>query len=533
MNEVKIFYNNKDIFSGIGPTPFVGISQDFIDFGTKWNQVTNISLNGQITGQYLGPSSNSYLNSNVNSLLNNLKENYKSLQIKEGSGIVYEADTAIITSLDIEDSSWYGVLPFTINFSIYDENLFTDYYGIVEPKDFFEFSEQEGDILNLKRTISAKGIKTQNNNAIENAKNWVLSKINDTTSIKPVLVKDVSAKNFIQTSSKETIDRFNGTYSWEADYQKSINPESPNNSILDYTLDLSSGINDGFLNVSINGSLKGNSISGLRQDFNNLNLFNICNEAAQKVFSGSITSKPINLSVDESENQNLLNFSAAFDNDFESSLNDVINNYNVDISLDALKCITTVNLRATLTSKYGDKSERWNKVQNFYKTKFFPYILANEEYKKEIPDKILNQNPISESIVFDEYNAQITYSSQFTDKRIAFNQNILSIASTVNLNPSINIYTPHTAAFIARAHNIQNLNCATRASLKITVNAIAKINSTIALAEQEARKEINRIKSNYISGSNILLEDTSISKDDQIKSITINETWTFDGAVIN
>lgn len=87
--EIKIIYNNIDIFSGIGPTPFVSFSQNFTDFNTNWNQVTTITLQGNLTGKYLGNFSNQYLNESFSTLLSRLNQNYKNLLIKEGPTLLF------------------------------------------------------------------------------------------------------------------------------------------------------------------------------------------------------------------------------------------------------------------------------------------------------------------------------------------------------------------------------------------------------------------------------------------------------------
>jgi hypothetical protein len=159
--------------------------------------------------------------------------------------------------------------------------------------------------------------------------------------------------------------------------------------------------------------------------------------------------------------------------------------------------------------------------------------LASEEFSQEFNGSTLKPNPLTESISFDEFNAQITYNAQYSDKPVVFNTDILNVNSSVTYTPSIFIHVPNTSAFTAREHNIQNLKCANRSKIQISITAIAKIDKNISSAEAAANSEINRIKNNYTNGaSNLLLEDRDISKNNDIKTVTINETWTFDGTII-
>jgi hypothetical protein len=527
-NNLKILYNDQDVFQGIAPTPFVSISQEFIDFGPKWNQVTNFTLEGQITGRYLGAFSFDSINKNVNLLLERFSENFKSLKIVENSEILYETPISIIDSINFDESNWYGLLPFSMDIKVYDSGLFSNYYGVVEPEEKFSFSENDGEILNLNHTLSAKGITTNGKNAIQNAKEWVLSRTGEVNKIVPFLVKN-NNNDFILESTNETIDRFNGVFSIENSYTKSINNESPKNTFLNYSVDLSSGIDRQFIEASINGSLEKNNISILRQEFNNLDLFNIVNNVCKNIFKENISSRPITQSVEEFPNENKLNFSIIYNNDFTS---DIINDYTIDIQTDALTCINSVNFNTQISCKYGDIKTKWEKVLQFYETQFFPEILINAEYEKEFGVKDLNTSPITESIKYDEFNAVITYNAQFNNKKL-INQDLLSLTCSASLSPSIYIHTANTSAFTPREHNIQDLQNANRTQISINVTAVAKINQNINIAEKAANDQINIIKNNYIGGKTSLLEDRKITKDNNIKSVQITETYTYEGDIFS
>lgn len=528
---VKIFYNGQDVFSGIAPTPFASFSEEFTDFGTKWNQVTSLNLNGQLTGN-IGLFGYTSLTQASNTLLSRFENNYKTLEIKENNTGIFSGQVAVVNSINIEDSSWQGILPFTIDISIYDSGLFSDFYGIVDPTEDFNFSDQGGDIVSFNHSLSAKGIVTNDKNAIENAKHWVTSRTGDYNKITPILVRQNTGTSYILESSSETIDRFNGSYSWGASYIKSVNNESPENALLNYSINLDSGVGNNFISASIAGTLEKNNTTGiLRAEYNNLDLYKLCNQSAKSVFNTDLSSRVLTESVQESLNVNNLSFSAEFNNDFEPN---VINDYTVDISQDVLKCITSVSLESNISAKYGDISGRWVQVQDFYENNFSPYALTNTEYLKEVPGGLLNKNPVSESIEFNPFNAQISYSAQFEDRSRSYNQDILSLTSSVSLKPSVVIHSPKTSLFTARQHNVQNLKVSNRSNLSISVTATAKIDKNISLAEAAANNEINKIRSKYIgTKSKQLMEERTISRNNDIKNVSINETWTYEGDIID
>lgn len=530
-NNVKIYYNGVDVFEGIAPTPFVSISQDYIDFGNKWNQVTNITLEGQLTGQFLGPKSYNLLNDAAKSLHERFKDNYKTLSIKENNTDLYVGNNTVINSINIEESSWYGLLPFTIDLSVYSENYFQDYYGVVEPEENFAFNEENGDILNLVHSISAKGIVAKNQNAIQNAKDWVLSRVNNFSQISPILSRNASAvqnRPFILYSTQEVVDRFNGTYSVERTYKKSSNLENPENCLLTYNIDLDYNLDDGLVSASINGALEGSNLNILKQEYNKLNLYNLCNRISKDTYNEFLTNRTLSQSVEESSEENRLNFSASFNND---TSNEITNNYTIDINEDSLKCIRTASINANISCKYGDLKTKMQKIEQFYKTQFSAKNLVNQEFRKEFGTQ-LNPEPITESITFDKFNAQINYSAQFTDKKISYTSDIINLSSSVNYTPSIKIHVPNTSAFTPREHNVQNLNCANRSRLEISVTAVVKSDKNISIAESVVSSELNRIKSNYLKGS-FLLEEKLVTKNNDLKTVTISETYTFEGGVIS
>jgi hypothetical protein len=528
---VKILYNGNDVFKGLAPTPFISMSQQFVDYGTKWNQVTNLTLNGQlVSGSTFTENNAAYAFGNaIENLVKRFNENYKKIEIFENSTKLFEG-TAVVDSISVDETSWYGSIPFNINLSVYEQDFFSDYYGVTEPSENFTFTDEEGDISTLNHSVSAKGFVTQNKNAIQNAKEWVSSKTGNANKIIPILIKNDKTKSYILQSTQETVDRFNGIYSWSAEYKKNNNSESPKNAFLNYNIDLSSGIEDGFVVVKIDGTLDNNSIGVLRSEYNNLNLFNICSKIATDTFKTQLSSRPISQSVQESTGINQLTFSSTFNNDF---LSEIVNDYSVNIILDSLKCITTVDFKTTISCKYGDIKTKWDKVQTFYKNNFSAFNLAVTEYAKEISNGVLKQNPLTESIQFDQFNATIQYSAQFTDKKIAFNQDILNVSSNASLKPAIKIHVPKTSAFAIREHNVQNLNAANRSILNISVTAVAKLDKEVSVAESVVISETNRIKSAYLQGGNEILEDRLISKNNNIKTVTIDETWSFEGDIIS
>lgn len=530
-NNIQVNYGGANLFAGIAPTPFIYSSQEFVDYKNKWNQITELTMEGQLTGRYIGELSHGELIRSFETLLSRLQNNFQSLTITENNQTIFSANKVIVDNIDIPESQWYGILPFTINFTVYQENLFSENYGVLEPSENLNFNEDNDEFISLTHSVSARGFNTNNGNAIQNAKNWVSQRTGNYNKILPILVNINQGSSFILESIQENVDRFNGEYSWEATYTKSKSSESPSNCFLNYTLDINSGVNDGYITVNLNGSLEKNSLNVLRTEYDNINFYNYANNAALRTYGVTLNNKPIDQSVTELEHENRLEFGMSYNNDYSS---DVINNYTVQIDEDSIKNITTVSIDATITAKYGDITSRWGKVQNFYNTSFNAYNLANTEYIKEISNRVLYQNKLTESVTFDEYNAQIQYSASWSNKRQAFSDNVLNLKSTTSFAPSVNIYLPHTSAFVAKEHNVQNFKCANRGILEIEVSATAKPNPSISIdiAKSTVNSELNRVKTNYrINNGNRLLEERVENIDNDLKIFTVKERWLIEGTI--
>jgi len=528
---VEIFYDNKNAFSGVGPTPFVSISQDIVDYGKQWNQITKITLEGQVTGEYLGGFSFSSLTKSVENLHDSFTKNFSSLKIKEDGADIFVADNVIVDSINIDSANWYGLLPYSIEMTVYEPTLFSNYYGVNDPVDEIAYKDEGGEALSYTRKISAKGFVANGKTAIQNAKTWVLSRKNIQPTIKPSLVKDNSSKPFLLQSENEVIDRFNGTYSIELVYRKNINPLSPNDAFLSYSVDVSTEETEGLITATVNGSLTGNEMSFLHSEYEKLNLYFICNSIVAKLFSQNLSTRILSTNVSESPNTNSLEFTAKYNNDYS---NDIVEDTAVEYKLDVLTCTATVTVNTTIFCKYGDLSSRWQKVQNYFQNTFKAFTSANQVYNEESSNsRRLVSDPISETITYKEYEGVISYSATYTDKKRAFDKAVANMTSSVTYTPSVNLYAANISATTIREHNIQNLKTAKRSSVQISVSVTGKPDSNKNAIINAGNSEVQRLISNYVKGNDPVLEDRSVEIKEDPNFISRSETWSFEGQIIS
>jgi hypothetical protein len=528
---VEIFYDNKNAFSDVGPTPFVSMSQDFIDYGSNWNQVTRITLQGQIIGEYLGSYSFESLNKSVDNLHSAFSKNFSNLQIKEDGLVIFSAQSVIIESINIDSANWYGLLSYSIDLLVYEPSLYSNYFGVVDPSDEISYQDEDGEFLSYTRKISAKGLVVNGKTAIQNAKEWVLSRKAINPNIKTSLVRDNNNNNFLVQSENEVIDRFNGAYSIEIVYRKNISTFSPPNAFLTYAVDISFQEEEGLISATINGSLTGNTMPILFSEYEKLDLYFICNSVVAELFSENLSKRIISINASENANTNSLEFSATFNNDYSD---DIIEDTSVEYKLDTLTCITTVSITTNISCKYGDLKARWLKVKDYFENTFSPFAAANEVYEEESSaSKKLFSTPISESISYKEYDATISYSATYDDKKKSFAPQIAAMSSSASYTPSVNLYGTNTSATKTREHNIQNLNTAKRASVQISVSATGKPNATIQEVLGPVNTEMQRLFSNYVKGGDPILEDRNVEIKENPSFISRSETWSFEGEIIS
>jgi hypothetical protein len=530
---VEIYYNGKNAFSGIAPTPFVGVSSEFIDVGENWNQVTKLTLEGTLTGKFLGQSSSYYLNESLKNLALNFSEHFKNLEIRENNIPIYSASNVIIDNINVDENRFYGVSPFTVELTVYDSGVYSEFYGIKDPSDQIEFQEEGANIVKYTRTISAKGFREGSNSAISNAKAWVNDRKLTAPNVEPILVKN-NKDQFLLESENEVVDRFNGAYTLTLTYSKDVHPESIDGAIFSYSIDISFDESSGVTSVSIQGELSRNNITILRQKYNQLDLFRICSDACFRATGKFLRNRVISKNISENGDTNVLTFSAEF-NDDESS-EDVIQDITVSINYEARDCNAEVTVSNNISCKIGSKQERWQKVLSAFNG-FNPYFYASQVHSEEVGG-ILNPNETSETIRHNEFEGTIDYTINYNDKRSAITSSrfVSSMSSSVSYKPSVNLFVANTAVFVPREHNIQNVKAAPRSSIDFAVAIDLKDagdSTAIAKAEAEsvANVELNRLRNNYLINLPTAQKEDFLRTWDLNSRLSINETWSFEGPI--
>lgn len=520
MITTSITYDN---FTFGEPVPFVSRSQEIINYGDRWGEITKITLQGQLTG--VCPNDFGQLITGQRNLISGFSRDFRPLRISENNKDIFRADTCAVRSINFEQSPYVKLLNYTIEIDCYERDLFTQTFGVLDPVNEYTFNENEDKSITINHNISARGITTSNFSAMQNARNYVYSLTGYNPSIIPINI-DNSNYTPLLRSYVENINRLNGTYNIQETYVVDISNDAYINSTFftRYTTTVNKALNNDFDSVSIQGSIQGakrESFTNIRNYAATLDLFNIC----QNAFGAQLNSIPITLSFDENQAANSINFSATFDNNI--IIDDVFatNEYFdpiIEINKDTITSITSVSISGPIITK-GNLKNKYQQAKSFisnivgaYSTvPNYLYTQATNTYNLlktilGIPSNIsLNPNFRSYNITENPEKGEITLSATFDDRDSPPSTNYTKFNSfEIVYEPKIELFRPRPTYNINGFYVVYELGEAKKlatANVNITQEFIK--NTDTDNAKVDLSQTLNSIKTAYLNDPYILLNE--------------------------
>lgn len=496
---VKVFYNGNDVFANIAPTPFFGIDEEFINYRDRWGNIRNINLEGFITGEC--EDFNFFVNKQ-NTLVNRFASDFKTFEIKEDDVSIFSGQYVKINSINFEESVYNGIVPFSVELSCYDEDFFTDFYGVVEPQNTTQYQEQRDGTVSISRSFSARGFNTNTNTALANAISYVSSITGIGSLIAPQFIT-ANTSTLLPRNITETIDRLNSVYSVDIDYLYRKNASS--SSILSYTVDISYSEENGIYGVSLRGNINapiGYSFASLRNEFSSFKS-SIYSLAATKFVEitnfNYLNNIPDNFSIDENELENTINFSYLYSSEpFNPKFT-----VNYDLNYDYVKDLYSLNLNGTLTAK-GPQKLREDILEDELK-KINVKSLALNFYNTNASNSTpLNTNYTNYKIDRNKTSPQISISAQFDNSTIPPN-NFKSFKHTVSINPSFFIHIP--VQFLNGDNGVFRMNFYKRGSVSVQGSAVSDLNNQESLVRSQALQLLNTYASTIGASRRLRTED--------------------------
>lgn len=522
---VKIYYNNFDVFSGLSPTPLVGSAENMLSYGNRWGQVTPMFLAGTLTGAC---DDFSDLIAKQEELLFRFREDFHNISIEEDGNVIYDKPYAIIRSISFDESPYVRMVPYRIDIDVYDDHYFSGTFGVLDPSDEISFEENADGFITVDRSISARGFNT-NKLAIENAKNWVLSRTGWSNRVVPQFIAicngDFLDEPCVQNLS-ENINRFDGTYSVNLNY-KIDKFDTNGTGLLRYTTDISTNL-DGATEVSLRGSIEGcpnSNFSGLRTRYNSLNFYQLAAAMYSKVESGiTLNNIPTSSGVVEDQDNRRIEFNLTFDND-QSPL--VVLDYTVSLDTDNSKDLTSASIAATIKSR-GPLYSRWDRVVDYFENDFHPYSLVLAEYNLFVGDFNLNSVPASESTTKNEFQAEISYNATWTDGKPTPNP-FKTLSYTINVSPSIARFAKQNSLNENALWYVWNLGFNRREEISIQGRGIIEAGKSSSSARATIRsilsQTINRFDIEGYGADDAILDSASVTVNESTREVSFSCTW--------
>lgn len=482
---VKVYYNDIDVFSGIAPTPFVAVNNEFINYGNRWGNVQQITLNGTITGNRCGSSYSGLLLAQ-SGLFKNFSTDFQDLRVEDPAGVSTDAywPNVKINSIDFDQSVYNAVVNFKINATCYPSEWFSGTFGVTEPTATIKYSEQQDGTINISRSISAKGFNTINvgNSALDNARIYVqsLTGIENVIALAPKFISGININSNTMYARKisETVNRFESVYSIDIDYV--VRKNASTSTILKYSVDADYDEERGFYTASLKGSVDGaggKTIDALRSEFTgNFKPYDITLTSFRKMSNYNyLNPTPDSISFDENDVNNTIDFSYKYTSDPQ----DVKFNYSMDLSNDYATDTSTVSFNGTLVAR-GAANTRMAKVEAALAT-LNVVPLCQQFYTQNIPTASLplNPNPKSYNVKRDLVTNTISIQATFDNTQMPSDYRFKTFNYSVSVTPSMMQY--HPIQYLGGNNAVFNLNYYNRA--KISIQGSATTTSALDLSD--------------------------------------------------
>tara|TARA_R110000751_G_scaffold175288_4_gene281493 strand:- start:886 stop:2490 length:1605 start_codon:yes stop_codon:yes gene_type:complete len=236
------------------PTPFVGQGVEPIYVGGKTDHFRDtIELVGHLTGENL-----SGLHLQKMQMISGLMSEFQTLIILNNEVEDKQFASAMPESISFDNSDFTTVLPYTVSFSAYSSGTFSEFFGIKNPKDNWEFNEADGRITNVSHAVSAEGVKVDSTSPLVNARHFVTGRA---TGCLDLSLFQTGGNAFL-ISRTEDIDKSKNSYSINETYQYSTTERQVTNSGIFTANTQISFEKEGGLNVNIDASVQGSMDGG-------------------------------------------------------------------------------------------------------------------------------------------------------------------------------------------------------------------------------------------------------------------------------
>jgi len=535
----QILYNGNDAFFP-QPTPLIGISVDSIYYNELWTKTEKFILQGMITGCDF-PT----ITAAAKQIIQNFAQNYQSLIVQETDNsvlnIVYNKQFVEINTINFTQSLWRGVLPYTIEMTSYPSGFFSGAYGILNPVDRWDYTEQQNLSMEITHTVSAQGLSLSSGvtQSLNNVTAWVQGRTGLSNAISPLFIRNSNTNTFYPTTIQENIDRINGNYEIIEKYMNDLT--RPGYGLLRYSTTITSGNN--LITVGINGSIEGGNrdITDIRSVWSGFSIFgaasNAYNQLMQEV---DLNPYPLTQKITEDIYNTIIAFDYIFDNDPSPQ---EIFDYSVTINSGD---IIEVNIEGDIKVRGGDILQKYTNAINYagtlnlyqivlpYYNAFYPYALVGNG-GNNVQAHPLSTIPISSGMKISKTDGTVSLFANFTNNdRVSPQIDVFNYTITISppvqkldIKPEVDILGNGA---INGNYSIVDLGYANRTLFTIAGTALINESVTPANGIITVKAVCMNLFNLYGYTSSVILEKEEITYaryDDRL--INFSFTWSYDG----
>jgi hypothetical protein len=522
-DQVSILYAGTDAFAP-QPTPFIGVDYQTIYAGERWAVAENMTLQGQLTG-----CSFDAIVAAQNDVLSRFNQSFQTLQIWQQtgnvSGLVYQKPLVEVQSVTFPQSRMFGVQPYTVSLLCYPSGLFSGVFGVLEPRDTWDFVETQNATLDISHTVSCRGLNTSSSasNALTNARDWAFGRTGINSWVYPAMISGVSPDNFCLLTQTENIDRFNGTYSLVENYTNDL--ARTGYGVIRYATTVESGNNA--ITVSLNGSAEGcqRNITGTRYALQRINMTAVATKAYQSVFDRTdLNPIPLVQSFDEDPFTAQIGFSYLFDNNNQPP---VVFDYTVGLSVGTNGSITAT-IQGIITARGGDVAFKLARTTAYAATVDL-YNLVLPFYTSFDASSItpLNPVPTTQGKGINQSNGTVELNATFTNE-IQVNSVLDRFDYTMEFVPALGQADAQPRLDGLGQYSVVNLNYAKRASVSINGTAIVNKNQSSAAGVAAVKSACQNLFNQYGTFLYASLDrnDVTTSRFDE-RVLSFSFSWSF------
>jgi hypothetical protein len=529
---VDIYYNGVRIPCSTSrcPTPFLEVSVEPIRYGKFWKKKENLTLSGQLILDICGQS-NQQKWDKITTFRNLFKDDFKILEVRENNNVILSRKNVKVASVSVSDSRLIGAVDYSVNLECYPLD---DGESVLDPQMTVSISESEDGSISISSNCSARGVLDDgsSSDALENAITYVTDKIEDCLGLIPSSTNVVGfgATKAILISEQEQINRFESSYSLSREYVMNARGSSP--FLFQSSTDVSYDEIDGIYNVSLNGSISGGidkSMSDVRAEFSKIKAFSLCSTALKNAIQpgpgGTLNPNPVSQSIDESEEEKLINFSFAYTSDSEAG--NVVFEYDTTVEFNSEESTWSVSLSGEIFGKRGQLIN-YNDVRAFYNSVNVRAICLSA-LSKEVAGVVINETPESFEVSSDEISGNISISASYAQKKNQANiAGLDKIDYNLDVQRPINEWKPFQTMWDkTKIFDIESMK---RGEVSLSGTARAKdICSSTDFSAQIASWIKGEAAKYTGGGTNQFIESISVTRSSEGNSYDFSITLSFSG----